>query len=82
MSPWFRRASGFLGGAAVFASLLGGPGGYFSPDGRYLGFLGEGAEGKSQVWLLPLGGGEAFELTRAENGARSFRYSRTGASAT
>ena len=52
---------------------------FFSPDGRYLGFLREGAE-KQQVWLLPLAGGEAFQLTHAENGARSFRFSPDGRS--
>src|SRR5262249_37363528 len=35
----------------------------FSPDGRYLAFL-SGREGKkTQVWLLPRAGGEAFQLT-------------------
>ena len=51
----------------------------FSPDGRTLGFLRQGAE-KQQVWALPLGGGEAFQLTHAESGARSFRFSPDGQS--
>ena len=42
----------------------------FSPDGEYLSFIskrGEGKSAKSQVWVMPLFGGEATQLTNAEN---------------
>ncbi|MCE7053173.1 S9 family peptidase [Algoriphagus sp. AGSA1] len=39
-----------------------------SPDGKKLAFAREW-EGKSQIWILPLDGGEAQVLTSGENGA-------------
>lgn len=57
----------------------------WSPDGRYLAFLSARPDGKpgengpkSQVWLLPAGGGEAFCVTRAPEGVRSFRWAPDG----
>src|SRR5215475_10258833 len=35
----------------------------WSPDGKYLAFLSERNEGKTQVWLLDRRGGEAQQLT-------------------
>jgi dipeptidyl aminopeptidase/acylaminoacyl peptidase len=60
----------------------------FSPDGRYLAFVSdrfierigtkkEVAE-RGQVWVLPLGGGEAFPLTAIAAGVDSFRWSPDG----
>jgi len=56
----------------------------FSPDGNYLAFLSDrdappGTEAikdkaKPQVWALPLGGGEAFPVTRLDRGVRSFDW--------
>jgi len=42
----------------------------FSPDGRTLAFV-SSRSGKSQVWLMPLGGGEARQLTFLSTGASS-----------
>jgi dipeptidyl aminopeptidase/acylaminoacyl peptidase len=42
----------------------------FSPDGRYLAFA-SSRSGKSQVWLMPLEGGEARQLTFLSTGASS-----------
>jgi len=42
----------------------------WSPDGRYLAFV-SNRSGSNQVWLLPLEGGEARQLTRVKGGASS-----------
>jgi dipeptidyl aminopeptidase/acylaminoacyl peptidase len=61
-------------------------GALWSPDGRFLAFIsarpagknGDGGNGngngKSQVWLLPAAGGEAFCLTKAPLGVRGFEW--------
>jgi dipeptidyl aminopeptidase/acylaminoacyl peptidase len=54
----------------------------WSPDGAWLAFLSDrpvelaknGGVPKRQVWLLPAGSGEAFALTKAEEGVRSFAW--------
>ena len=59
----------------------------WSPDGRTLGFLsarpvaGDAATDtpRTQVWLLPLAGGEARRLTNLPNGVSSFQWSPDGA---
>ncbi len=49
----------------------------WSPDGTSLLFLSE-RDGKAQVHVLPLDGGEAWKLTRAENGTRDAVWSPDG----
>jgi len=60
----------------------------FSPDGTRLAFLssrdattenenGDGA-GKSQVWVMPVDGGEAWQLTDAPSGVSAFAWSPSG----
>jgi dipeptidyl aminopeptidase/acylaminoacyl peptidase len=50
----------------------------WSPDGRQLAFVsGRGGDG-AQVWLLPVDGGEARQLTRLEGGASMPVWSRDG----
>ena len=49
----------------------------WSPDGRQLAFVRTDGE-KSQVWLLPMSGGEAHVLTKAEQGATNPRWSPDG----
>jgi len=60
----------------------------FSPDGKRLAFLssrdattanedGDGA-GKSQVWVMPVDGGEAWQLTDAPSGVNAFAWSPSG----
>jgi dipeptidyl aminopeptidase/acylaminoacyl peptidase len=45
----------------------------FSPDGKYLSFLSaRGDDGKSQVWILPLEGGEAEPVTTAKTGVTAY----------
>jgi dipeptidyl aminopeptidase/acylaminoacyl peptidase len=54
----------------------------FSPDGKHLAFLFDrklpdketGKHGKSQVWAIPVGGGEAFPVTRLDRGVRAFAW--------
>jgi dipeptidyl aminopeptidase/acylaminoacyl peptidase len=56
------------------------------PDGRALAFLSarpsadaaDGAAPRSQVWLLPLGGGEPRALTSLANGVSAFQWSPDG----
>lgn len=45
----------------------------FSPDGRWLAFTTSRSE-ESQVWVLPMAGGEAFRVTDAEAGVGSFQW--------
>jgi dipeptidyl aminopeptidase/acylaminoacyl peptidase len=52
----------------------------FSPDGRYLGFLMKrGDKAKTQVWVLPIYGGEAKVMTDSKAGVSSFAWSHDGA---
>ena len=50
----------------------------FSPDGETLGFLRADGDGKRQVWLMGLGGGEAAQLTRLKGGVSDFSWSPDG----
>lgn len=49
----------------------------WSPDGRQIAFVRTDGE-KAQVWLLPLTGGEAHAVTKAEFGASRPRWSPDG----
>lgn len=49
----------------------------WSPDGKQIAFVRTDGE-KSQVWLMPLGGGEARAITKAEFGAANPRFSPDG----
>ena len=46
----------------------------WSPDGRFLAFL-SNRSGSSQIWLLPLEGGEAQQLTRVKGGITALVWS-------
>ncbi|MDL5048538.1 S9 family peptidase [Oscillatoria amoena NRMC-F 0135] len=48
-----------------------------SPDGKHVAFVRTDGE-KSQIWILPLTGGEAFALTKAEHGASGPSWSPDG----
>jgi dipeptidyl aminopeptidase/acylaminoacyl peptidase len=50
----------------------------FSPDGRYLAFLRRHDNQPRQVWLMPVHGGEARQLTRALGGVAEFAWSPDG----
>ena len=50
----------------------------FSPDGKILGFLRPGGDGKRQVWLMGSRGGEAGQLTKLEGGVSDFAWSPDG----
>jgi len=51
----------------------------FSPDGAYLAFVSaRGNDGKNQVWIMPVHGGEAEQLTRAETGVGTYAWSPDG----
>lgn len=49
----------------------------WSPDGSKLAFV-RTHEEKSQIWILPLTGGEAYVLTHTENGASNPQWSPDG----
>jgi dipeptidyl aminopeptidase/acylaminoacyl peptidase len=49
----------------------------WSPDGKHIAFVRPDNE-KSQIWLLPLTGGEAHVITKAEHGASNPRWSPDG----
>jgi dipeptidyl aminopeptidase/acylaminoacyl peptidase len=50
----------------------------FSPDGRYLAFLRQDDRRQRQIWVIPLHGGEARQLTRAAAGVAEFSWSPNG----
>ena len=50
----------------------------FSPDGTRLAFLSSGAGDRTQVWLLPLTGGEARVLSNLPGGVSSFSWAPEG----
>lgn len=49
----------------------------WSPDGKHIAFVRTDGD-KSQIWLLPLTGGEAYAITSAEHGASRPRWSPDG----
>ncbi len=50
----------------------------WSPDGKFLAFLSERNEGKTQVWLLNRQGGEAQQLTDTAQDVEDFAWSPDG----
>lgn len=51
----------------------------WSPDGEWLGFLRkEEEEGKPQVWVISVNGGEARQVTQAPQGVTEFAWSPNG----
>src|SRR5689334_11409210 len=46
----------------------------FSPDGKYLAFVSNRSE-RSQLWLMQVDGGEAWQLTKSEGNIGSFAWS-------
>jgi len=49
----------------------------FSPDGKTLAFL-SNRDGKTQIQLIPLSGGEALALTQSKTGIQAFAWSPGG----
>ncbi|UCG03095.1 MAG: S9 family peptidase [Candidatus Heimdallarchaeota archaeon] len=47
----------------------------FSPSGEYLGFLSSRAEKGIQVFIMPVTGGEAFQVTNFPHGVMAFNWS-------
>jgi len=47
----------------------------FSPDGRHLAFVRPDDKGKSQIWTMPTGGGEARKLTDVAGGITDIAWS-------
>lgn len=51
----------------------------FSPDGSLLAFTSSrGSDGKNQLWLLKMSGGEAEQLTKTKSGISSYNWSPNG----
>ncbi|MPZ74270.1 MAG: serine hydrolase [Nitriliruptorales bacterium] len=51
----------------------------WSPDGRRVAFLRRGGDGRDQVWVIPVDGGEAEQLTSLALGAGAPQWSHDGA---
>ena len=47
----------------------------FAPDGQTLAFLRSDDAGTRQVWLIPVSGGEAQQLTKSPGGVHGFAWS-------
>ncbi|MCP4664232.1 MAG: hypothetical protein GY856_53285, partial [bacterium] len=65
------------GKATRFLGEAGGRRIRFSPDGGYLSLIRDGKDG-DQLFLLPLDGGEARQLTRHQGGVSDYRWSADG----
>ena len=50
----------------------------FSPDGALVAFLRAEPQGAPQLWVLPVGGGEAVRVTDRKLGVTDFRFSPDG----
>jgi dipeptidyl aminopeptidase/acylaminoacyl peptidase len=51
----------------------------WSPDGKFIAFtMARVKDAKTQVWLIPMDGGEAFELTSSRSSVLSFRWDPAG----
>ena len=50
----------------------------FSPDGRHLAFLRRDDKPQRQIWLIPMHGGEARQLTHEPGGVVEFAWSPDG----
>jgi len=60
-----------------------GQGGFprLEPDGSLIAFLMKrGEKAQTQVWMIPVAGGEAVQVTQAEEGVLGFRWHPSGAS--
>lgn len=68
MSTRTRKAKPFITGKVSIRSLQ------WSPDGAFLGFLTRRGKGKTQVWKIPVDGGEAIQLTHCKTGVSSFKW--------
>jgi len=54
-------------------------GAHFSPDGKQLAFLSPDTEGRMQIWVLPMNGGETRRLTTHPTGVEHFSWRPDGA---
>ena len=63
------------GGSAPFTSGESDSSPRFSPDGRHLAFVRPDSDGKSQIWIMPTGGGEARKLTDVAGGITDIAWS-------
>src|SRR5579864_5759564 len=49
----------------------------WSPDGTMLGFLAK-VDGKAQIFILPMGGGDSWQLTKSTTGVQQFAWRPVG----
>ena len=63
------------GESAPFTSGKSDSGPRYSPDGRHLAFVRPDDKGKSQIWIMPTGGGEARKLTDVAGGITDIAWS-------
>lgn len=51
----------------------------WSPDGSKIAFLtSRGEKAKTQVWMIPLGGGESVQVTHSKTGVSTYRWHPSG----
>ncbi len=50
----------------------------WSPDGKYIGFIKKGDNGKNQVFTMPVDGGEISQITNFERNIGSFKWNPNG----
>jgi len=64
--------------ALLFEEDLKGGSPQYSPDGSYIAFTYKKEKEKSQVWAMPIDGGDIIQLTNAKDGAHYFRWQPDG----
>jgi dipeptidyl aminopeptidase/acylaminoacyl peptidase len=80
---WVVAANGGSEPRQLSAAGFSSNGPRWSPDGSRIAFLssrssGAGDQARAQIWVLPMNGGEAQQVTRLKNGVSAFQWSPDG----
>ena len=57
----------------LFSEKVKGSSPQYSPDGSYIAFLYEKGDGKRQIWVMPVKGGDTIQVTNCKENISSFK---------